>query len=888
MIDTLTATALDFYARHGAALFPIPYGSKTPTGIVGSFKHDFSRDPAQWAAWQSSHPNCNFGVVAFASQWIIMDTDTSGGDAGRTEAWALRCELFTAWGLDPALLPHVQSARGGWHDYFQVPAHIDASTLRQPDAIKKRINIRCVGFTVAAGSYYDGTAKSEQSGAYLLLSDAPPHPAPDALIEHCTPAQRTLSATPTGDKDRGDVAGLLNWLNERDCFSSYEDWLAIGMALKIEFGDSGLELWQLTHDETVDGDTEYSKWRSFATDPTGSSVTLQTFLQRAHNLGWRGTVRKSTSSMFDGVAAIAAAAGASLSSGMPLPPGPAGMPMLAGQEVLTELATPILLEFLSVTSDAPARPIADDFPTLPPSMEGHGLYAPMQTCIERVVAMAEPPQKFKKSRVTSAMIVLSVLHQDIYEAVRRRVEAMGHGLEDRKIKLGANALSDQVQRAFVKQDDWIYDAKSGLPESDNPDNVVVFLEIIGCEVRFNAWLERMEIRGGTDVNLRWPEWTYIDDTVVAKLRMRALRDKTRFKIGKEFAWEALLALAHNNPVDPVIDLLATLESTWDGKPRLMTWLSAYCHLPCDPYHQAVGRSLIGGMIARVRDPGIKFDTMPIFFGPQGTGKSTMLNILALRPEYFTDNILLGDASKELVLSLAGKMLVEISEMGMRGNTNASHVKAMISRTTDAGRTAYARSVTERPRRNIFCGSTNDDSPLEDPSGNRRFLPVRIDREIDLAGLRRDIEQIIAEAAHQHTAGADFSIPREVWAIAATHQEAARSVGDIESRLCTWFAAGPHTASAFVSTEDLADLCDFAGWRNVHSMRNAILKKLGFREVQPYINGVRTRGWLRGPDMLPRHVAEVTRYLVSKSPTDGRPRVTIRAMGTSPSVPLPPA
>ena len=156
--------ALDYYAAQGAALFPIPAGQKAPWGIVDSFKDNASRDPAQWAAWRAQYPGCNFGVVAFASQWITLDTDIKPAEGqtpedARAEAWALRGELLTSWGMDPNTLPHVQSARGGWHDYFAVPAGVDAATLRQPDAIKKRINTRVIGYTVTAGSYYDGTAK---------------------------------------------------------------------------------------------------------------------------------------------------------------------------------------------------------------------------------------------------------------------------------------------------------------------------------------------------------------------------------------------------------------------------------------------------------------------------------------------------------------------------------------------------------------------------------------------------------------------------------------------------------------------------------------------------------------------------------------------------------
>ena len=111
---------------------------------------------------------------------------------------------------------------------------------------------------------------------------------------------------------------------------------------------------------------------------------------------------------------------------------------------------------------------------------------------------------------------------------------------------------------------------------------------------------------------------------------------------------------------------------------------------------------------------------------------------------------------------------------MRGSANANHVKAMLSRQVDRGRTAYARTVSERPRRNIFIGTTNDDEPLTDPTGNRRFLPVRIDAEINLAWLRENVDQLLAEAAVREAAGETFAIPREVWGDAAVRQEAARA------------------------------------------------------------------------------------------------------------------
>jgi predicted P-loop ATPase len=875
MIETAALAALDYYAAIGAALFPIPAGAKNPTGIVQSFAHDCSADPAQWAAWSAAHPGCNFGVVAGPSRLIIVDIDTK---EGRDAAWSLWCEVCASWGLPEPLAPQVQSARGGWHVYCAVPPEVDSRALRQPDAVKKLINIRAGnGYVVGAGSHFEGLP-------YVLLSLAAPYPAPGALVEHCTRRERTGATPPvTGSRDAGDVANLMKWLAEREAFGAYEDWCGVGMSLKLEFGDAGLELWRITHDDTVTPDVEATKWQSFTTEPTPGVQTLNTWLDRAHKLGWRGSVRKSTAALFDGVAAIAAAAGASLPVGTPGPTGGTaiGLPMLEGQAELTRIAAPILDEFLAATTDAPERPMTPDYPVLPESCASHGLYAPLQTCIARIIAMAETPRTFRGSRIIDVAAVLSLVHKDVFDSVCRRIRTLGAALPDSKIKLAAAAIADRVERAFVRQDDWIYGTKGEI-EHDNSDNVAVFLGILGCEIRWNAWLERMEIRGD-----EWRDWTYIDDPVVAKMRTRGNRTKTRFRPGKEFFWESLLALSHANSFDPVRDRLDELAAAWDGTPRLSTWLSRVCGVPCDPYHQAVGRNIVGGMVRRARQPGCKHDTMAVLYGPQGTGKSTLAAILALSGEWFTDSIMFGDASKELVLSLAGKLVVEIGEMGMRGGTNAAHVKAMVSRQVDEGRTAYARAVTRRPRRNIFIGTTNDNEPLTDPTGNRRFLPVRLDRELDLDWLRENVAQLVGEAAAREATGISFDLPREVWADAAERQEAARQESDVETLLNDWFAPTEHTANAYITASDLVELMRVANLRGMssNSARSAQMQRLGFRTENIIFTGKKTRVWLRGTSWRPvEGTRGGVRYTVGAD-TNGRPIVRVVA-DTSGAPPIP--
>lgn len=165
-------------------------------------------------------------------------------------------------------------------------------------------------------------------------------PAPIALLNHCRPAQRSQNITPPGGRDAADVATLVDWLNAKDEFGDHDSWVNLGMALRLEYGDAGLDLWRRGHDDTVTEGVEASKWKSFATDAKPGCFTLNSLFKRAHDLGWKGTVRPSTDSMFAGVAQLAPGSAPSIAptlnmAGVPGPSNPA-----AEENEANELAQP--------------------------------------------------------------------------------------------------------------------------------------------------------------------------------------------------------------------------------------------------------------------------------------------------------------------------------------------------------------------------------------------------------------------------------------------------------------------------------------------------------------------------------------------------------------------
>jgi len=230
---------------------------------------------------------------------------------------------------------------------------------------------------------------------------------------------------------------------------------------------------------------------------------------------------------------------------------------------------------------------------------------------------------------------------------------------------------------------------------------------------------------------------------------------------------AVRTLANHHRFHPVRDYLDSLK--WDGVPRIDTWLNVYGQAEDGEYVRAVGALVLIAAVRRVREPGCKFDEILVLENPeQGNNRSSALQVLAVKREWFSDNLPLGAPAKETIEALSGHWILEASELqGMRKG-DIDKVKAFASRDTDRARMAYDRAVTEAPRQCVIIGTTNSERYLRDLTGNRRFWPVRVGR-FDLDTLKRDRDQLWAEAAAREASGASIRLPEWLWPAAAAEQ-----------------------------------------------------------------------------------------------------------------------
>ncbi len=244
-------------------------------------------------------------------------------------------------------------------------------------------------------------------------------------------------------------------------------------------------------------------------------------------------------------------------------------------------------------------------------------------------------------------------------------------------------------------------------------------------------------------------------------------------VGQEMVGAVADAVAMAHTVHPLRDWLNGLE--WDGVPRVDSWVSKYLGGAGGSYTSNAGRWWLISAVARVMEPGCQADHMLIMEGPQGRGKSTALRRLA-GDQYFTDQ--LPDLhSKDASLQLFGKWIIEWGELDTLARSQVEIVKTFVSRRVETLRRPYGKIPVDVRRQCIFGGSTNDSEYLRDVTGNRRFWPFFVG-SIDLEALKRDRDQLWAEAVALYRGGAIWWPDSEDWIKQAAVEASLRVEGDL--------------------------------------------------------------------------------------------------------------
>ena len=398
-------------------------------------------------------------------------------------------------------------------------------------------------------------------------------------------------------------------------------------------------------------------------------------------------------------------------------------------------------------------------------------------------------------------------------------------------------VQGQVSAAVFARTDHEEHARYGI--TYNGSKPVVNLAVISRVLRnhpewlgqifYDTFLKRIFSTRGTDAPV---EWNDLHDSR-ALLWLQESFGLPNAKL--EDVQRAVRLIADENRRNSLQEWLQSLK--WDGTHRLAELMTKGFGAEESQYHSRVGECWLISMVARAMQPGCKVDTLPVFEGEQGAGKSSGLRILG--GELFTEcheQI----TSKDFYSVLSGRWLVEISEMHSFNRAEVDRIKGIISNQTDRYRLPYDKHASDHPRQCVFAGTTNRDDWHSDETGGRRFWPVACG-VVDLQWLRENREQLFAEALFRFAQGESW------WDVPCDQQrekiENRRQEDPWTAPVARFLENRPTVSSSEVLRYGVDKLVEHQTHSDTRRIAR-ILKELEYEKCSERVDGVRRRMWRR--------------------------------------------
>ena len=285
--------------------------------------------------------------------------------------------------------------------------------------------------------------------------------------------------------------------------------------------------------------------------------------------------------------------------------------------------------------------------------------------------------------------------------------------------------------------------------------------------------------------------------------------------------------------DPVNDYLTHLPA-WDRQHDYIADLAARVPTKYKEWPLLFRRWLLA-MVAQARgmSPDHGNSLVPLLIGAQGTGKSTFCKMLLPRHlrQYYMDDIKMDNA--EQVERVLGRMwLVNIDEYDSKTQREQAKIKRLLTERDVQVRRPHSDQYTLVRRVCSFIATTNDDRPLTDPTGSRRYLCVELAGAIDTA-TPIDHDQLFAQALCELERGEPFFLTREEEAAMEVHNEQYCRIRVLEKAVRAVLEPAPVAKDTLMTATDIMNLLADGGLRpqDMPSPKQlaAALRSIGMRQ-----------------------------------------------------------
>lgn len=247
-------------------------------------------------------------------------------------------------------------------------------------------------------------------------------------------------------------------------------------------------------------------------------------------------------------------------------------------------------------------------------------------------------------------------------------------------------------------------------------------------------------------------WNTLDDDKLGALMVDFELETSERPTIEHFS-RCLVSLAQ--PYDPIHEYFDGLPK-WDGRTDYVSELARLANTDdTELFTDHLRRWLIGtyatGYYGAETGRTVN-EHFLVLHGEQSAGKTTFLNKLVpvpLQPYLYNGTV---GSDKDSKMLQAESFVIINDELAGLHKRDREELKEILSLTHYRYRPPFGRTNIRHKRRVSYCGTTNEDEFLNDPTGSRRFLVHSVTR-VDFEGLKTyDINNVWAQVRALHEQG----------------------------------------------------------------------------------------------------------------------------------------
>jgi predicted P-loop ATPase len=229
----------------------------------------------------------------------------------------------------------------------------------------------------------------------------------------------------------------------------------------------------------------------------------------------------------------------------------------------------------------------------------------------------------------------------------------------------------------------------------------------------------------------------------------------------------------------------------------------------------------------------------VLCGAQNTGKTQWFRRLLpdQLKKYYAESKL--DAGKDDEILMTKKLIIMDDEMGGKSKTEQRILKQMTSKEVFTVRKPYGRVSEELHRLALLCGTSNDEELINDPTGNRRILPVRV-LSIDIEAYNNiDKSALLYELWQTYKNGYDCNLSKEdIETLKNSTQEFKQSSSE-EELILKYYSHPNDKPGAYTvertNSEILSYIQTASNVKLSQTKLGLVLKQIGFAQKHKKIN-----------------------------------------------------